>query len=401
MTQPIIDDSTGFEEPTEQTPATSKAALAITDDIGRIGNAVSEFDRVSAGLAAIEAQYPKDAVYDLTTTKGMKDAIAHRAAWRDPRITVEKVRKMAKAPLIALGKNIDARAAWLTEKLLEGEEPIDKQIKAEEARREEERAAKAAAEFGRVQAIQEALAEIATDVTVACSKTSADIGALLERMKSTEPAAEVFQEMLEQAKAAWSAGIAKLETAHKAKLWEEAEQRRIEAEQEAERAERERLAAEVERQRAENERQAAALAAERAELDRLHRELQAEKARAEAAARAEQEAAEAKALQEAEEAAREAAAEARRKEFEEQQAKAPAPAIQPAAQAPRNETPTLSLGAINGRLGFVVSADFLESLGFVATKERAARLYRESDWPAICAGISAHVLAVAATAEAA
>jgi branched-chain amino acid transport system permease protein len=38
-----------------------------------------------------------------------------------------------------VGKSIDARAAWLTEKLLEGEQPVDLLIKAEEARREAEK----------------------------------------------------------------------------------------------------------------------------------------------------------------------------------------------------------------------------------------------------------------------
>jgi colicin import membrane protein len=289
MTEPLIDDSTGFDEPAEATPATTKAALAITDDMSRITTAVSEFDRVAAGLAALEAAYPKDVIYEVTTTKGMKAAIEHRAAWRDPRITVEKVRKMAKAPLIALGKNIDARAAWLTEQLLEGEQPIDQQIKAEEARREAEREAKAAAEFGRVLAIQEALAEIAADVAAACGKRSDDISALLERMRTTEPDAEVFQEMLEQARAAWSAGITKLETAHKAKLWEEAEQRRIAAEQEAERIARQKADEERARVAAEQKAEAERLATERAELDRQRAELQAQ---LDAAAKAQREEAE-------------------------------------------------------------------------------------------------------------
>lgn len=58
------------------------------------------------------------------------------------------------------------------------------------------------------------------------------------------------------------------------------------------------------------------------------------------------------------------------------------------------ELPTMTLGALNARLGFTVSADFLESLGFVAHRDRASRLYRPSDLGAICAGISAHVLAL-------
>jgi putative phage-type endonuclease len=71
-------------------------------------------------------------------------------------------------------------------------------------------------------------------------------------------------------------------------------------------------------------------------------------------------------------------------------------AIHPAAAALRNEKPTLKLGEICTRLGFVVGAEFLAVLGFDARKERGACLYREGDFKAICAGISAHVLAVGA-----
>ena len=74
---------------------------------------------------------------------------------------------------------------------------------------------------------------------------------------------------------------------------------------------------------------------------------------------------------------------------------APARVIHPAAVALRGERPTLKLGEINARLGLTVSADFLTELGFEAHIERSSRLYRESEWPAICAGISAHVLAAA------
>jgi len=85
-------------------------------------------------------------------------------------------------------------------------------------------------------------------------------------------------------------------------------------------------------------------------------------------------------------------------------AAAPAPAPAPVATQPvlrrvapaaAAELPTLKLGTLNERLGMVVTAEFLASLGFPAKVERASRLYRESDFPAICAGISAHVLAVA------
>lgn len=62
---------------------------------------------------------------------------------------------------------------------------------------------------------------------------------------------------------------------------------------------------------------------------------------------------------------------------------------------PINEGKTLKLGEINARLGYSVSAEFLASLGFVATTDRAAKLYREQDFPSICRKIADHTLALA------
>jgi putative phage-type endonuclease len=58
--------------------------------------------------------------------------------------------------------------------------------------------------------------------------------------------------------------------------------------------------------------------------------------------------------------------------------------------------PTLNLGQIVQRLGFIVSAEFLETLGFQARVDRSSRLYREDQFPAMCAAIAAHVTKVAA-----
>ncbi len=275
MTTDLADD-VGFEDDAstdataapEQSPAISEqtgTALVVQKNLSRIKTALADLDRIESELPQVESQFPKDVVYEITTTKGMKAAIEHRAAWRDRRITVEKARTMAKAPILELGRTIDARAKRLTEQLRSGEEPIDQLIKAEEQRKEDERQARVNAEAGRVLAIQEALAEIGQDVQIACGKSSADIQALLERMRTTEPDKLVFQEMIENARAAWAAGIDKLETALKAKLWDE--------EQEAQRA-----AAEAERVRrlAEEDAQRARIAAEQAaEAARLAAQQQA------------------------------------------------------------------------------------------------------------------------------
>lgn len=76
----------------------------------------------------------------------------------------------------------------------------------------------------------------------------------------------------------------------------------------------------------------------------------------------------------------------------------PAP-IQPAIveQKAISTAPTLRLGQICERLGFSVTQSFLDSLGFAAAgKERAAVLYHEHQFPAMCSAIARHVAAVSA-----
>lgn len=85
---------------------------------------------------------------------------------------------------------------------------------------------------------------------------------------------------------------------------------------------------------------------------------------------------------------------------------APAPALQPvteiaqpvqvaAISKPRG-TPSLRLGAINDRLGFSVTADFLSRLGFAPHSEGASKLYHDDDFPMICRAIVQHINEVAA-----
>jgi predicted phage-related endonuclease len=67
-----------------------------------------------------------------------------------------------------------------------------------------------------------------------------------------------------------------------------------------------------------------------------------------------------------------------------------------AAMAPANDSgPTMKLGEICAKLGFTVSADFLDQLGIHAKTEKNAKLYPASKFPTICRLISDHVLALA------
>ena len=65
------------------------------------------------------------------------------------------------------------------------------------------------------------------------------------------------------------------------------------------------------------------------------------------------------------------------------------------ASTPPDNRARMKLGDINARLGFTLTADFLSRLGFDPVgHERAAKLYRECDFQAICHGIARHVQSV-------
>lgn len=70
---------------------------------------------------------------------------------------------------------------------------------------------------------------------------------------------------------------------------------------------------------------------------------------------------------------------------------APVVSPAPAAVAPADEPATLPLGELCSRLQFTVTADFLQQLGFTAQRDGSRRLYRESQFPAVCDALVAHI----------
>ncbi|WP_025859074.1 YqaJ viral recombinase family protein [Pseudomonas sp. CHM02] len=73
-----------------------------------------------------------------------------------------------------------------------------------------------------------------------------------------------------------------------------------------------------------------------------------------------------------------------------------------AVQQPVDDGRHFKLGDLSDRLGFVVSASFMSSLGFEpAARERGATLYRECDFSRICTALVNHIQAVQANLVAA
>lgn len=253
----------------------------MSTELEAVTTEVAKFDAVAAGIKALQETYT-GVVYPVATTQGMADAKAARAAIREPRYEVEKIRKAAKAPILALGKSLDDRAKRITAALEAIEAPIDQQIKAEEDRKEAERQAKIDAELARVASIQDKIESIRALPVRATGKPSAQVAAI-----QAEAAAIVidasYQEFAEQAGAALAQSVAALAGLHAGAVAAEAEAARVAAEREEltrlraeqeqrDRVERERLAEEGrkarEAQAAEVARQQAELAAQRAEQER-------------------------------------------------------------------------------------------------------------------------------------
>lgn len=215
----------------------------------QVQGVLTEFSRVEAGLAALREKH-LNTVYEVTTTAGMDAAKAARAEIREPRFNVEKVRKAAKAPLLELGRRIDAEAIRITEAILAIEEPIDDQIKAEEARRLAEREAKRAAEVERLRleaaaklkAEEDRLAAERAEIVrqqaaVAAERAKAEAEAAAERKKIEAEAAAARRKAeadMAKAEAQMAAERAKL-AAERSRADEQAaaERARIKAERDA------------------------------------------------------------------------------------------------------------------------------------------------------------------------
>lgn len=234
---------------------------------------ITEYRPIEAGLADLRSRYAGVA-WDLKSVAGNDAARKARREIVTVRTTLEECRKVIKAPLLARAKLIDDEAKRITGELLAIERPIDEQIKADEARREAERQAKAEAERRRVAAIRAEIDAISAKAAGAVRLRKSTLAAgVLDELVAVALDCGALGEYADEAQQVLDDAIEAVR-AHVAGLKEqEAEAARIAAE----RAELERQKAEAaERERVERER----LAAERAEQERVAREArEAEEAR--------------------------------------------------------------------------------------------------------------------------
>ncbi|KUZ66843.1 hypothetical protein WI36_24045 [Burkholderia ubonensis] len=109
---------------------TNTTAVTLTD--------LSAFDPVTMALEELRKRH-EGVIHDVKTTAGMAACRKDRADVKGYRLRVEDIRKKLKAPILEAGRAIDDKAATITATISSLESAYDKQIKAEEQRKENEK----------------------------------------------------------------------------------------------------------------------------------------------------------------------------------------------------------------------------------------------------------------------
>jgi colicin import membrane protein len=245
--------------------------------------AIQEYSRTDSALAELANRY-KGVVYDVADPKGMQEAKAARAEIRGYRVDLEKTRVEIKAPALERCRLIDAEAKRITAALTELEDPLDSLIKNEEKRKEREAMECVMLEQRRIDGIRAQIESIRTTPAGCVGKTSAEIGEILEELRTRKIGPD-FAEFRVEAEDALRSALAQVATLQLGAQAYEAEAEKIKAE----RAELTKLRAAAEardkatraeidaEQRAAREAQAredVRMAEERARLDAERREIQ-------------------------------------------------------------------------------------------------------------------------------
>jgi len=232
-------------------------------DVGSNLTPIAEYTKTAAALADLRQRHA-GVVYDVTVSKEMKLAKEARAELRGLRTSLEKTRVEIKAPALERCRLIDAEAKRITAELVALEEPIDVQIKTEEARAETARLEKLEAERLRVEAIQRKIQAIRDVPGSLVGKPSVIIsGQLANLQKTVLDEAELGADYL-TATDALTAAISRVEQLLAAQQEADAEKKRQaerDAEMEAMRKQQAEMQArldQAEAERVERERKAAA-----------------------------------------------------------------------------------------------------------------------------------------------
>lgn len=244
---------------------------------------IAEYSPMTKALALVREKYGAT-VFDYKTTAGLDEAKAARVEIREVRYSIQNAEKSVLVPYQDAVKAAQARVTQVKEfgqKLKDDvlliETPIDNAIKAEEKRRDDEKAAKAEVERLRVEGIQGKINHFRSVPSAYAARTAEDIAEVLARVKTSVVLPDDYAEFEAEATIARDNAIEQLETLHSAAVAREAAAAQLAAQQKEldELREKQRIADEeaeaLRKQRAEEDRQR--LADQQAELDRQREQL--------------------------------------------------------------------------------------------------------------------------------
>jgi ribosomal protein S25 len=193
---------------------------------------VPEYNDTALALRELQTRH-KGVVYEVSQPKQMKLAKEARAEVKKYRTDLEKKRVEIKAPALERCRLIDAEAKRITGELLALEEPIDIQIKAEEARVEAERLRVLEEQQRRVDGIKASIQAFRDAPSKVIGRPSAGIESALSKLMDVVVTEEDFAEFFLEAKDAHTAALATLAQMVEQQRNAEAEAERVRA-QEAE-----------------------------------------------------------------------------------------------------------------------------------------------------------------------
>lgn len=212
----------------------------MTDTITTYAGEIVEYSPTAAALAELRDKFA-NVIFPVETKTGMKDAKEVRQKLVKLRTGLETQRKELKEPALRRCQSIDAEAKEITTAIKAIEEPIDAQIKAEEARIEAEKQAKAKREAE----IKEKVAGIRALPLQLAYASADEIAAERGALFAFDPPEDVFGEFTDECKAALSEAITALDDLHDKAVVREtaaaelaAEQAKLDAERAAFEAER-------------------------------------------------------------------------------------------------------------------------------------------------------------------
>lgn len=179
-------------------------------------NTIKEYSPTESALTELSEKY-KGVIYEVRTTKGMKEAKAGRAAIKKVRLALEKTRVVVKADALKICTLVDTEARNLKERLSDLETGIDSQIKVEEKRKADIKAEKdrlareeLAKWYGKIEAIKRRPLDF-------INATPAQIFEALTKARGV--GVDAFPEEIQpEARVALAGAITKLEEMHIAAL---------------------------------------------------------------------------------------------------------------------------------------------------------------------------------------